>query len=213
MSKIYFDVLTEGEKKEFPKLANFRDIGVLAGGTALALQLNHRRSYDFDIFLSNPLPTSLIRKVKRIFGRIKIINQFEEEFTFLTATNIKITFIYYPFTPLFPRISADSIKLFHFKDIALDKTYTIGRRAQYRDYIDLFFLIKEKKLSLNWLIKNAQKKFSDLFPEKIFLEQLIYFEDLTPFPIEFTGEKYSAQDIKNFMEEIASDYLKKKKVI
>lgn len=210
MSKLYFEVFTEEEKKEFPRLAKFSRIGVLAGGTALALQIKHRRSYDFDIFLNKPFPKQLPRKVKSIFGKITIINDFKEEFTFLTSSNVKITLVYYPFFPLYPLIPTASLKLFHWKDIALDKSYTIGRRAQYRDYIDLFFILKEKNISLDWLIKNARKKFGDLFPEKIFLEQLVYFKDLKIFPTEFLREKYSSNEVKIFLEKTVSNYIKKK---
>ena len=38
------------EKLIFEKLVKFKKPGYLAGGTALALQLGHRVSYDFDIF-------------------------------------------------------------------------------------------------------------------------------------------------------------------
>ncbi len=39
MSKLFFEVLTEGEKKEFSRLRYFAKFGFLAGGTALALQI------------------------------------------------------------------------------------------------------------------------------------------------------------------------------
>lgn len=210
MSKLYFKVFTEGEKKEFPKFKKFVKFGVLAGGTALALQIQHRRSYDFDVFFNQPLSRSLNLKAKNVFGKIRIINEFEEELTFVTPLDVKITFIYYPFLNLFPLISTFSINLFHWKDIALDKAYTIGRRAQYRDYVDLFFLLKEKKLSLEWIIKNANKKFEGLFSEKLFLEQLVYFKDLKVFPIEFLKSKYRIEEIQRFFKKRVSDYLKEK---
>lgn len=210
MSKLYFEVFTEGEKKEFPKFKKFVKFGVLAGGTALALQIQHRRSYDFDVFFNQPLSKTLNQKAKNVFGKIRIINEFEEELTFVTPLDVKITFIYYPFLNLFPLISTFSINLFHWKDIALDKAYTIGRRAQYRDYVDLFFLLKEKKLSLEWIIKNANKRFEGLFSEKLFLEQLVYFKDLKVFPIEFLKSKYRIEEIQRFFKKTVSDYLKEK---
>lgn len=210
MSKLYFETLTEAEKKEFPKLKKFAKIGVLAGGTALALQIHHRRSYDFDIFLSQALPGTLPVRSRDVFGKIKVVNQFEEEFTFTTSSELKITFIYYPFPPLFPPITTFSIKLFHWKDIALDKAYTIGRRPQYRDYVDLFFLMKEKRITIDWIIRNAGKKFGDLFSEKLFLGQLVYFEDLNIFPIEFLGERCTSKEIKEFLGKTTKQYTKEK---
>ena len=210
MSALYFEVLTDAEKKEFPKLAHFAKVGILAGGTILALQIKHRRSYDFDIFCSEAIPKTIARKSREIFGRITIINRFEEEFTFTTPLGVKITFIYYPFHQLYSHISTSAIPLFHWKDIALDKAYTIGRRAQYRDYVDLFFLMREKKLTLGWIIKNALKKFGSEFPEKLFLRQLVYFEDLKILPLEFLREKYEMKEIKPFFEKVVEDYTKSK---
>lgn len=209
MSKLFTDIFTPEERQEFPKLRRFSRIGVLAGGTALALQLKHRRSYDFDIFLNDALPSSLARTARAVFGKITIVNQYEEELTFTTASNLKITFVYYPFRPLYPLIRTESIPLFSWKDIVLDKAYTIGRRAQYRDYVDLFWLMKAKKVSLEWLMRNASKKFGDLFPEKIFLSQLTYFDDLAPAPIEFLGTAHTREEIKAFFEEKVTQFIRK----
>ncbi len=206
MSQVYFEVFTKAEKKEFPKLAKFAKIGVLAGGTALSLQIKHRRSYDFDIFCHDELSKTLSRKAQNIFGKITIINRFEDNLTFVTSSGVKITFAYYPFRRLYPVISTSAIDIFHWRDIALDKAYTIGRRVQFRDYVDLFFLMKEKKLTLDWIIKNAIKKFKNEFPEKIFLEQRVYFQDLKIFPIEFLKEKYTPEEIKTFFEKVVKKY-------
>lgn len=207
MSKLFINILTPEERQEFPKLRRFSDIGVLAGGTALALQIKHRRSYDLDVFLKDALPSSLSRTARAVFGKITIINQYEEELTFTTASNLKITFVYYPFRPLYTLIDTESIALFSWKDIALDKAYTIGRMAQYRDYVDLFWLMKIKKMTLEWLMRNASKKFGDLFPEKIFLSQLTYFDDLASAPIEFLGTAHTRGEIKAFFEEKVTQFV------
>lgn len=210
MSKVYFEVFTELQRKEFPKLAKFYNLGILVGGTALALQLKHRHSYDFDIFLSKPLPTNLKVKVKKTFGQIKIIRHNPEELTFFVSSGLKITFFEYPFKNLFPSIDAGPVTISHWRDIALDKSYTIGQRAQYRDYVDLFFIIKSKNISLDWLIAKAKKKFGDLFPEKLFLQQLLYFDDLKIASVEFLGKSYTSKEIQAFFEKIVENYTKEK---
>ena len=50
MSKLYTEIFDKERLAVWKKLAILRDIGALAGGTGLALQLKHRISYDFDIF-------------------------------------------------------------------------------------------------------------------------------------------------------------------
>jgi len=135
-----FEVLTELEKKEFSKLKRFSRLSVLAGGTALAMQLGHCRSYGFDVFFFRPLPISIGQTARRIFGRISVIRHLEDDLTFITPTSLKITLFYYPFKPRYPLVRTSAIPLFSWKDISLDKAYTIGRRAVYRDYLDLFLL-------------------------------------------------------------------------
>lgn len=210
MSKVYTDVLTGVQKKEFPRLVQFSHLGVMVGGTALALQLQHRRSYDFDIFLSKPLPKNLFKKVKKIFGLVKTIRRNQEELTFATSSGLKITFFEYPFKSLYPSVDAGPIKIADWRDIALDKSHTIGRRALYRDYVDLFCIIKAKKITLDWLIKNTTKKFGDWFTEKLFLEQLVYLDDLDIVSIEFLKDSYTAEEIKSYFEKITADYTKEK---
>lgn len=210
MSKIYLEALTDPQKKVFPQLEKFAKLGNLVGGTALTLQLSHRRSYDFDIFLPKPLPKSLPVKVRNVFGHISIIRDTFEEFTFTTSSGLKITFFEYPFKNLYPFIDTGSIKIADWQDIALDKAHTIGRRAEYRDYVDLFFILSEKKISLDFLIQNAGRKFGDLFAEKLFLQQLVYFDDIDIVPVEYLDKKYQPEEIKAFFKKLTEDYIKEK---
>jgi len=98
MSQLYInDVLTSTQKVAFNKLTAFKKDGILAEGTALALQLKHRRSFDFDIFISKSIPFNFAWEVRKIFGRrMKIIKESENELTFLTPKNTKITFFNIP---------------------------------------------------------------------------------------------------------------------
>jgi hypothetical protein len=46
-----YSVLDQKRKKLLPLFQIFKKDFYLAGGTGLALQLGHRKSYDFDFFL------------------------------------------------------------------------------------------------------------------------------------------------------------------
>lgn len=48
MSSIHLEILDKDRQKVFKKLRVFKQKAILGGGTALALQLNHRVSFDFD---------------------------------------------------------------------------------------------------------------------------------------------------------------------
>ena len=224
MSRLYInDVLTSGQKTVFTKLGAFKRIGIMAGGTALSfrlpersegwrrtnvLRVKHRRSYDFDIFTLNKIAENLSWEAKKIFGKkIKVIQDSENELTFFTPLKFKVTFFYYPFKPVYKIIKTSSISIFDWRDIAADKAYTLGRRPIWRDYVDLFFIIK-KGHGLKKIIHDAWKKFTGLFSEKLFLGQLIYFGDLHNFKIDFLGEDFQSLEIKKFFEKEVRKYKK-----
>lgn len=139
MSGIYFEILDEERQKVFLLLEQFKKEGYLAGGTALSLQINHRKSFDFDIFLKNPVNTRLRLAVLRIFEESKVSLDTEDQLSIRTRNAIGITFLWYPFPPLFPLTKTKHLPLASIRDIAADKAYTIGRRAVWRDYADTFF--------------------------------------------------------------------------
>jgi len=97
MEKLHLDILDQERKVIFQKLGTFRSRGFLAGGTALALQLGHRVSYDFDIFCSKEIPQNFPAKIEKDIYVKEVLVSSGDEFTFLTEHDIKISFIYYPF--------------------------------------------------------------------------------------------------------------------
>ena len=139
MSKIYLDLLDENRKKIFSTLSIFKPLGYLAGGTALALQINHRISEDFDIFVNKAIDNNLRLKIKKTFGEVSFYVNTDDQISFETNNHVKITFLWYYFKPLKQFIDTDSLSLVSVDDIAADKAITIGRRAVWRDYVDIFF--------------------------------------------------------------------------
>lgn len=205
MSKVSLNVLGEAEKDVLSCLKGFFQInGILSGGTALMLQLPFRKSYDFDLFFPYEIPENFLRKASKIFNsNVKVLINNIDEFTFIANDKIKISFIYFPFKRKYKPVLADSIVLSSFKDIASDKAYAIGRRPEYRDYVDLFIILKNG-FSLEKVINDAEEKFNGEFSEKLFLSQLVYFEDLKDFTVEFVKEKYNANEVRDFFKRAVS---------
>ncbi|MDO8570423.1 MAG: nucleotidyl transferase AbiEii/AbiGii toxin family protein [Candidatus Daviesbacteria bacterium] len=184
---------------------------ILGGGTALALQIAHRQSFDFDFFSISPIPKKLLEKLS---SKLKIKNiaiDTKDELTFFTEDNIKVTFLYYPFKPYNQIIKSENgLAIFPISEIALQKAYTIGRRGEYRDYFDLYFILKNNYLNLKQIISEAKKVYGSIFDEKIFLEQLVYFGDLLNFnivPIKESALLSNPQDIKQFFQELINSYM------
>lgn len=199
MSKIYLDILDEPRKQVFSTLSYFKKEGYLSGGTALALQLGHRRSVDFDIFVKKPIGNSLRLKVKKYFSITGYHVDNQDQLTFTTKEAIEITYLWYYFVPVKPLVTTESISLSSISDIAADKAITLGRRAMWRDYIDIFYLLKKKILTLSQLAELAKKKFGNEFNEVLFLQQLSYFGDVKAMPIDFIDETFSDKEIVTFL--------------
>ncbi len=207
MSKIHLEIFDKERQEVFELLSNFNPSGYLAGGTALSLQINHRKSFDFDIFVYKQISTKLRLEVKRLFGNNNYYVNSEDQMSFALSNGINITFLWYYYQPLFSFIQTNSIPLLSVRDIAADKAHTIGRRAVWRDYVDFFFLFKKDIVTIETVISDAKKKFDGEFNEALFLQQLSYFKDIRESPIEFIGKSYTKQTIQSFLENYVKDYI------
>lgn len=194
------EVLDQKNKEFFAKLANFLEF-YLAGGTALALQVGHRVSVDFDLFSEKEIPKGLVVKVKQVFSGEPVavsVNNPDELTVFVSDT--KVSFIHYPFPRILDLVHYEGVSLLHANEIAASKAYTIGRRGSYKDYIDLYFTIFENYASLQEIMKLAERKYQIEFNARLFLEQLIYLEDIGDTSIIFTKNEISKEDVKRFFE-------------
>src|ERR1700722_5535713 len=66
-STMHREVLTKRGVELFGFLGRFDDF-YLAGGTGLALQLGHRISVDFDLFIDGAIKRPLLARVETTFG-------------------------------------------------------------------------------------------------------------------------------------------------
>jgi hypothetical protein len=206
MSKIFLEILDDTRQKVFHQLKAFELEGYLAGGTALALQLNHRTSVDFDIFLHTPIDSTLRRKIKMIFGNQPYEVNTTDQITFPLNEGIEITFLYYWYPHIRPLVSTASLSLASIYDIIADKAHTLGRRALWRDYVDLYVAMKQYDMNIEHIISLAAQKFEGEFVKEQFLEQLSYFDDLTVVPVDFMAQLYKPDEIKSFLTARVKDY-------
>lgn len=193
----------------FESLGAFGNRFVLAGGTAIMLQIGHRRSYDFDCFTEQPLSKILLHKTRKIFGS-SIVIEVDEEWmlTVRTKTGVEVSFVRHPYPLLLPPVQTPYISLFHMNDLAANKAYVIGRRPAWRDYVDLFVLIKWNLYTIDSLIRLGEQKFTGEFNPKLFLQQLVFFDDIKVVDTAFLKDSYTAEEIKAFLSEQVNSYLK-----
>lgn len=177
MRGLHKEVLTNEQTKLLPLLKKFsKDFG-LVGGTAIALQIGHRKSIDFDLFSLEPFENAKIRKKIQNVEKIdKVIRDEDGQFTFLIGT-IQLTFFHYPFPIKFDKWLDDIVAMPDLLTLATMKAYALGRRAKWKDYVDLYFVMKYS-YTIDEVAKKGEEIFAGEFNEKIFREQLSYFKDI-----------------------------------
>lgn len=210
MLPLYLDQLDPERQGVFKKLKAFSPQFILAGGTAIMLQIGHRLSVDFDCFSPKPISKKVTRKIKKIFGEETTIQIATSDMNLVTIKrSIDIHFVFHPYQTLRKTINTDSIDLFHLDDLVANKAITIGRRATWRDYVDLFFFLKWQLFSLFQIISLAEQKFKGEFNSRLFLSQLTFFEDVDIASTTFLKESYTASQIQAYLEKEVENYLKK----
>jgi hypothetical protein len=189
------EALTKEGLGLFPALTAFGAF-YLAGGTALALQIGHRSSVDFDFFSPEPIERGLLNKVRRVFegSTIQVLINNPEELTLL-VDGVKITFLSYPFPVLSPLVPLGPVQALSVAEIGATKAYTIGRRGTYKDYVDLYFILKDKHSTLEDLVRLANEKYGSEFNSRLFLEQLLFMDDLGDYKIDFLLEPVTSPEI------------------
>lgn len=193
------------------------------GGTLLShLYLHHRRSEDLDFFSDNnfsyeqvmPFVQGLEKKLdlKKITER-KIFDR--REFILQNECNLKLEFVLYNFPKLKPRKKWQGIMVDSLDDIAVNKTMALFERAQPKDLIDLYFLLTKKNYKLKTLLSQVEKKFGAAILEDSILSQCLLalknINDVTPLLLveKQQGKKKLIDNIKNYFENISSNYLKR----
>ncbi len=154
----------------------------LAGGTALALHLGHRQSQDLDFFTRSPTAT-----LPPLAGMDAMLSHFVHvEWDLNTAEQVQwrlddvsVTLLAYPFPHRFGYHMWRGLAVADARDVAVQKAYTVGRRAQARDYLDLHAVLTRGILSLDDLMRLARDTYHDAFSARLFLQQLTYTHDLS----------------------------------
>jgi len=170
------EILSDKQNIMLPLIKKFYSDFGLVGGTAIALHLGHRRSIDFDLVSLKDLQSEKIKEeIKKFAGIENVMIDEKNELTLVTES-VKLTFFKYPFKISFTVRFEDTINLPDLITLAAMKAYTLGRRAKWKDYVDLYFVLKQ--YSIIDLIEKAKSIFINEFNEKLFREQLSYFDDI-----------------------------------
>ncbi len=171
----------------------------LAGGTALTLQVGHRKSVDLDFFTQD-----------KDFDNNNLLGNFKNGTYWDTDVNkkntiygelfgAKVSFIAYPFfIPSEKPLLYGSIKILKPKDIAVMKIIAISQRGRKRDFFDLYWFMKNGEV-----LENTMHKLKNQYPSVAhdyhhILKSLVYFEDAENDPAPEINFRASWKEVKDF---------------
>ena len=178
---------------------SFLDKYVLVGGSALTLHLCHRKSEDLDFFtFEDSFDFGEILEYIKRFEKKEILNQTKEQIDLL-LDGVKVTFFNGKWSFLKPT-SSGTFHLATLKQIAAMKVNVLFLRAKYRDYYDLYFLVKDV-MSLKEIFKYSENIVAGI-TYKLFVVGLLYIDDIEDDDIGYLEpkEKISKQKIRDFFE-------------
>lgn len=145
----------------------------LVGGTALALQIGHRKSIDLDFFGNLDFQNVYTAKTFANFNKVVILKS-SKNINIFSIDDVKVDFVNYDYPWLQDELVIDGIRLACFEDIAAMKLAAITGRGSRKDFIDIYFLLQQ--FGLKELIDFYNKKYFD-GSEYMVLKSLTYFDD------------------------------------
>lgn len=200
------EILSKEQIDLLPLVADFKREFYLVGGTAIALYIGHRRSVVFDLFKHKPLRKKTILTKISSSNFTYIVTRNVDEQLNVSINNVKFTFFEFPFEIATDYIFENTTKLPSLLTLAAMKAYALGRRSKWKDYIDIYFILKDF-YTIKEIAEEAKKIFKELFSEKLFRAQLCFFNDIDySEEVEFMdGFDISEDVVKNFLIDMATE--------
>lgn len=177
---------------------NLLDNYYLAGGTAIALHLGHRLSFDLDFFSSVPEnPITIANQLKKI-GKLEIFQN--DPGTFNGSLNkVKLSFFIYPYKQLHNFEKFEQANVASLMDLACMKLEAIASRGSRRDFVDLYFILQNHPLP-DILKAFSQKYANQNVSLTHVIKSLVYFEDADLEPELHMLKQYNWVELKKIFE-------------
>lgn len=183
----------------------------LAGGTALALRMGHRKSVDLDYFISKPIDTLALKTgINEIFAQSKVEILFEQKNTlWCVIDGVKVSFISRFDALLDPVQTIDCFRLAGVKDITVMKLSAVCGREEYKDYFDLACIAKESDVR-SWV-----SWWQEVYPAQDITSWVVALSavgSVQKIPLDIT-ENFKTEDVSKDIKSIVQEVTKQVQVL
>ena len=200
---MHTEILNKQQVELLPYLKKFQKTFHLVGGTAIALHIGHRRSIDFDLFTSSSLVKYRLKKMLEQIPFTSTLLYEDDDQLHVQLNSVKLTFFSFPFSVQHPVKVNSIITMPELLSLAAMKAFALGRRSKWKDYVDLYFIIKDH-YTIPEISREANIIFSTQFSEKLFREQLAFHKDIDySESVDFIEDEVPENQIKEYLIEKA----------
>jgi len=170
----------------------------LAGGSGLALQLGHRRSLDLDFLTpENFQPIVLSKHLEDNYKYNETL--ISKGTLYCELNNVKVSFPHYNVPLIFPKLKFKKIHVTDWRDIMAEKFKTLSQRGSRKDFYDIYFCFKLKKISIQEGVGFLKRRFKGAKVNYYhILKSSVYFEDADNEPEIDALLQIDWRDVKNF---------------
>lgn len=176
----------------------------LSGGTGLALRLGHRESEDLDFFRSDEFQPVVIQRELEKLGKLEQV-MIDKGTLNLFMRGVELQFLHYPYRLLGELNECLGVKVSSVLDIGCTKLQTIAARGSKKDFIDLYFVLRQ--YDLEELFKAMQKKYAKTnYNQLHILKSLSYFADAEKQPMPRMHERVDWEVVKNKLKEAVKSF-------
>ncbi|RGZ33016.1 hypothetical protein DW992_07115 [Bacteroides stercoris] len=167
----------------------------LVGGTALALQLGHRKSIDLDFFGTVDCEAEYLRESIAGIASLTILKESPHIHIYI-VDGIKVDIVNYKYPWLDDVVLKQGLRLASVSDIAAMKITAIIGRGTKKDFIDIAFLLHH--FSLEEILHFYAAKYND---SSVFMamKSLAYFDDAEADPMPDMFVNQSWQQVKAYI--------------
>ncbi len=180
---LLLNILPAAQAAMWPQLSAVPQGFVLYGGTAIALQLGHRESIDFDFFIRADFDPQQLLETNPLLADAEVVAMAKNTLSVrLLSDGAPVLFSFFgvPKLPLLrapTQLEAPEIALGNLLELAGMKAMVVQKRAEAKDYLDIHALIFLGQIDLATQLAAGLKLYPPHFSPEQTLKSLCYFTD------------------------------------
>jgi Nucleotidyl transferase AbiEii toxin, Type IV TA system len=197
---VFRQILTDPQQTALELLSRSSEVRTfyLAGGTALALHLGHRRSRDFDFFRAKEFLPQELGSALRGTGELQVLQQARGTLSVMLY-GVPTSFFQYDYPLLRPlHESPWGLPVADAEDIAAMKLSALAGRGARKDFVDLYVYAQEVA-PLEQVFERFREKYRGISVDPYHLiRSLTFFDDAESEPMPEVVARTSWDEIKAF---------------